>query len=194
MKLIAGGIIELLLILNFPFCVDAQQRVPTFTYNLGGMPISCSIYRNQASLNGIHVGDSVETVCEKMGQASFVAKRGGILEYTYKDDFKISFASFGTNESYVVFQMKTGWNSLTAATMDGVKVGMPETVLTQIYGVADNIDIRQSKAPKLSLEQNEKYQKRLDKTVYTYNSDECLSMSFIVKNGIIDGIEIYQSE
>lgn len=29
-------------------------RTPEYTYNLGGLPISCSIYSDQASLTGIH--------------------------------------------------------------------------------------------------------------------------------------------
>ena len=153
MKFMVAGVVGLCFMLNFPFYVYAEHRVPTFTYNLGGMPISCSVYRNQISLNGIHAEDSLEKVRNILGIASFVSKKGGILEYDYKDNLQVYFADYEGNGSYVVFHIKAGRES-TAATIDGVKVGMPETVLSQVYGTADNIDIRQSKAPKLSLEQN----------------------------------------
>ena len=43
-------------------------------------------------------------------------------------------------------------------------------------------------------EQNQKYDERLNRTVYTYNASACLSMSFIVRNGIIQEIRIHLSD
>jgi hypothetical protein len=71
---------------------------------------------------------------------------------------------------------------------------MSENVLTQAYGMADEVYIEKHTAPKLSEAQNQKYDERLNRTVYTYNANECLSMHFIVRNGIITEIHIHLSD
>jgi hypothetical protein len=79
-------------------------------------------------------------------------------------------------------------------TLDGVAIGMPASVLSTTYGTADSVITERHTASKLPAEAQEKYAQRLDKTVYMYNANECLTMSFVVKNNVIVEIGFYQSE
>ena len=130
-------------------------RTPDYTYNLGGLPISCSIYSDQASLGGIHADDTVQRVIALLGkpQNSYNQK------YQYIDKgLSISFVDWGGNGKYTVMDMEV--TKGTVATLDGVMVGMPESVLSNVYGTADEIYIEKRDSPKLSEEQKAKIHKR----------------------------------
>ena len=115
-----------------------------------------------------------------------------MLTYEYKG-LTIKFLAFGKSGEPIVWDMeatKVG----DVSTMDGVKPGMAESVLLKVYGTADVIHVEKTTAPKLSEEQNEKYRKRVDKTVYTYYANPCLTLSFIVKDGVIIKINTHLTD
>ena len=56
------------------------------------------------------------------------------------------------------------------------------------------IGLQKNELPKLSAEQNNVIKSRLDKTIYTYNANPCLSMSFTVQQGVIKNIEIHRAD
>ena len=177
--------------LCFP-CSDVwANRKPEFTQNLGGMPISCSIYRDQASLNGIKCGDSVQKVTEILGKPMNIINNK-MLTYLYKG-LTIKFLAFGKSGEATVWDMEAT-KAGDVSTMNGVKPGMSENALLEVYGTADVVHVEKTTAPKLSEEQNEKYRKRADKTVYTYYANPCLTLSFIVKEGVISSIQVHQAD
>ena len=167
-------------------------RTPEYTYSLGGLPISCSIYSDQASLAGIHADDSKQKVIALIGKP----KNNSEKTFHYIDKgLKISFVDWGGDGKYTVVDMEATKSGL--ATLDGVMVGMPESVLSETYGTADSVYIEKRDSPKLSAEQMEKIRKRygaLIKTTYTYYANPCLTMSFVVGNGVIQKIHIHRSD
>ncbi len=167
------------------------NRKPEFTHNLGGMPISCSIYSDQVALNGIKCGDSVQKVTAILGKPMNIVNNK-MLTYIYKG-LTIKFLAFGKSGEPIVWDMEAT-KAGDVSTMDGVKPGMSESVLMKVYGTADVIHVEKTTAPKLSEEQNEKYRKRADKTIYTYYANPCLTLSFIVKDGVISSIHMHQTD
>ncbi len=167
-------------------------RTPEYTYNLGGLPISCSIYSDQASLAGIHADDSLQKVVAVLGKPKSSYKN----KYNYIDKgLTVSFADWGGNGKYTVIDMEATQSDV--ATLDGVKVGMSESILSKVYGTADEVYIEKRSSPKLSTEQMEKIHKRfgsLIKTTYTYYANPCLTMSFVVGDGVIQKIHIHRSD
>lgn len=167
-------------------------RTPEFTYNLGGMPISCSIYSDQASLADIHADDSMQKVTSLLGSPNSSHNR----TYRYTDKgLIISFVDWGGNGNYTVVDIEA--TKCDVATLDGVKVGMSESVLSKVYGTADEVYIEKRSSPKLPAEQVTKIRKRygsLNKTTYTYYANPCLTMSFVVGDGVIQKIHIHRSD
>lgn len=166
-------------------------REPAFTSNLGGTPISCSVYAEQVALDGVHTNDTATSIIKKLGMPKSSRTDGGIIHYYYKG-LTISLANFGRKGSYTAYALET--SSAGHYTPDGVGVGMSEEVLSNVYGTADSVWTKVYNSPKLSDEVNMKNQARFNETVYTYNANACLSMSFIVRKGIISEIKIDQAE
>ena len=173
------------------FAPSALAREAVFMSNLGGMPISCSIYASQAAINGIEAGSSISKVNAILGKPYSSSNRGGSIE-SYYTGITVCFADYGGTGNYTAFSAKaTGKNMKT---LDGVAIGMQASVLSTTYGTADSVITERHTASKLPAEAQEKYAQRLDKTVYMYNANECLTMSFVVKNNVIVEIGFYQSE
>lgn len=172
----------------------SAYREPKFTVNLGGLPISCSIYAEQAGIGNIHTGDSPETVQACYGVPKWISNESGI-SYHY-DGMVLTFIDYsGENKPILAdIMVMKNMESVSNTTPAGVAVGMSESVLTQAYGTADEVYIEKHTAPKLSKEQNQKYDERLNQTVYIYNATECLSMYFVVRNGVITEIRIHLSD
>lgn len=166
-------------------------REPVFTSNLGGTPISCSVYAEQVAIDGVHTGNTAGYITKKLGMPDSTYRDRGIIKYYYKG-LDISLADFSGNDIYTAFDLET--SSAEHYTPDGVGVGMDETVLSNVYGTADSIWTETYMSPKLSDDVNRKNQIRFNETVYTYNVNEGLSMSFIVKQGLISKISIHQAE
>lgn len=167
---------------------------PKVTKNLAGLPISCSIYPEQAGISNIHTGDSVAAVRACYGMPDNITDGNGLRHYY--DGMILTFVDFAGDKNPILADIKVTKNMSIGnnATPAGVGVGMSEYVLTQAYGTADEVYIEKHTAPKLSEEQNQKYDESLNRTVYTYNASACLSMSFIVRNGIIQEIRIHLSD
>ncbi len=180
-------IVSALLLLNCPYIY--ANKTPTFTNNLGGMPISCSVYEKQVAVNGIATGYTMEMVRAVLGKPDYVSSKNP-LSYSY-NGMSIKFVDFGGSGKPIVYDISV-WKD--GVTFDGIKIGMSESELTRVYGSADNVHIEKNIAPKLNESQNQKYIDRLDKTVYIYNANACLNMAFVVKSGIIKEIHIHLSD
>ncbi len=194
-KKIAVLVAGLILGLSFGSMNEVSAyREPAFTTNLGGLPISCSVYAEQVGIGSIHTGDSPQVIRGQYGEPKNISDEGGIRHYY--DGMIFTFVDFSGEKKPVLADIRVTKNMKVGnnATPDGVAVGMSEDVLTQVYGMADAVYIEKHLAPKLSEEQNKKYDERLNRTVYTYNANECLSMHFIVRNGIITEIHIHLSD
>ena len=159
-------------------------------YDFGGIPISCSIYAEQAGVNGIHGNDSMGKVVSVLGQPKH-RSNGPTPIYMY-DGLDISFVDWGSDGNYTVCAIRTNQRG-TASTMDGVSVGMPESVLSEVYGTADEVKIEKRMAPKLQGKELQDYKKWIAEmvTVYTYYVGATNSMSFTVKKGIITEIAVH---
>ena len=160
-----------------------------YSYNFGAIPISCSIYAEQAGLAGIHGNDSIGKVISVLGQPGY-RSGGSTPVYTY-DGVSIKFVDWGGDGRYTVCKIETNQKG-TASTVDGISVGMPESVLSEVYGTADEVKIERNMAPKLPEKEMQVYRQRVDEmvTVYTYNVSAANSMSFTVKRGIITRIVV----
>lgn len=167
------------------------QISTSFKRDLGGIPISCSVSIEQVAINGIHAGDSPLDVYEKLGKPNFVSRGDHTLKYTY-GSLLIYFMDLDGDGHYTAYDISS--SNKTSCTPDGVSVGMSDSVLSNIYGTADRVKIITCVSPKLSSEIDASNQKELNETTYIYNFNECLSLSFTVKNGIIKTISIHQSE
>lgn len=170
----------------------AAYDPPIITRDLGGFPISCSIYPAQAGLGGIHTGASIADITNTLGAPKRTANDGSV-KYYY-EGLTLTFVDFGGTGEPILCDIRADkeMGNQGYATPDGVSVGMPEDILNTVYGMADNVYIERHTAPKLTEEQNQQYDMRLNKTVYTYNVGECLSMYFTVQRGIITEIRIRQ--
>lgn len=167
-------------------------REPEFRTNLGGMPISCSVYPEQVGIGRVHTGDSMETVIDYYGRPNRITNERG-TRYHY-DGMVFTFIDYGGGPILADIKVTKNMRIGNNATPAGVGVGMSEYVLTQAYGTADDVYIEKHTAPKLSEEQNRKYDERFNKTVYTYYANECLTMGFVVTKGIIREIQIHLSD
>ena len=65
-----------------PICV--AQRPVEYTRNLGAMPISCSIYKEQTSIHGICVGDSMKKLLAAFGKPYHTSQSDHRIELSYK--------------------------------------------------------------------------------------------------------------
>lgn len=167
------------------------SRAIEFSHNLGGLPISCSIYREQASLKNICVGYSERDVRAILGKPSWVNRKEPLTLY-YKNGLSLKFVNYGGDGIPLVVGIKVTGNS-GYSTLDGIKVGMSEKDIIKVYGEPDTITTEMHKAPKLSAEKNKKYE-RLNKTIYTYYANPMLTLSFTLNNGIIKSIDICQTD
>ncbi len=173
--------------------VCLARRPVEYSYNFGAVPISCSIYAEQAAVNSIHGSDSMGKVLSILGEPKYRTDDSA-PQYTY-DGIHIKFVDWGGDGRYTVCNIET--NQLgTASTVDGVSVGMPESVLSEIYGTADEVKIEKRMAPKLPEKELQVYRQRVDEmvTVYTYNASAAIRMSFTVKKGIITNILVHVSD
>lgn len=177
----------LLFIIHAPY--THANRTPIITSNLGGMPISCSIYEKQVTVNGIAPGYTMDMIKAVLGTPNYVSSQNTV-SYTY-EGISIKFADFDGTGKPIAYDIDVWKNGVTS---DGVKIGMPESELTKIYGTADNVHIEKNIAPKLNEVQKAKYVDRLDKTIYIYNANQCLNMAFTVNKGVIKKIHIHLSE
>lgn len=173
-----------------PICT--AQRPVEYSRNFGGMPISCSIYSTQASINGVSTGDTLQKVLSVFGNPNYTSRSDGRIELFYTGA-QIQLIAWDPNANYTVATITMSGRG-NFRTPDGVCVGMPETVLSTVYGTADNVSTERHKAPKLSAQDNEKYWEDLDQTIYEYNVNASVSMKFIVKKGVIDSIIIHASD
>ncbi len=173
-----------------PICV--AQRPVEYTRNLGAMPISCSIYKEQTSINGICVGDSMKKLLAAFGKPYHTSQSDHRIDLSYKGA-SIQLTAWDLDDNYIVTSITVDGRG-DFSTADGVRVGMSETVLSKIYGTADGVSAERHKAPKLSEKDNEEYRKRFDKTIYAYNVNESVTMWFTVKNGMITSIKVRASE
>lgn len=167
------------------------NRAPVITSNLGGTKISCSIYEDQATVAGVRPGFSETQVRKILGAPGSVHYLNSTLDFFYPSR-TIRLVDFGGDGSYVLVDINT--TNKNDATLDGVRVGMPETVLNEIYGEADAVWKTTYESPKLTSEVNQKNHARFDENVYQYNANETIKMSFKVQKGIIKEIHIHQSE
>ena len=169
--------------------IGLARRPVEYSYNFGAIPISCSIYAEQAGLAGIHANDSMGKVISVLGQTKY-RTNGSLLIYMY-DGVDVSLIDWGSDGRYTVYMIETNQKG-TASTVDGVSVGMPESILSEVYGTADEVKIEKNMAPKLPEKEMQVYRQRVDEmvTVYTYNVSAANSMSFTVKKGIITRIVI----
>lgn len=171
------------------------QRQPVFTNDFGGTRISCSVYREQVALDGVYAGESLEEVRQALGAPRYINRTKGPLKYNYSGGLSISFADFSGNGNYTVVHIEASQSREGGmSTPDGVRVGMPETVLSDVYGTADAVWSTKYISPKLPYSDDEKNQLRYNKTTYVYHCNEGLYMSFVVQRGIITKIIIHQSE
>lgn len=162
--------------------------------NFAGVPISCSIEEGQAVISGIHSGYTISQVRAILGNPSYTssAQSGQILTYSYfASGINVKFWNLGRSGQYTVCGIQT--TKMGYYTPAGITVGMPADMLNQKYGTADSIYTEKSVAPKLSTDQQEKYN-RFGKTVYTYNVSAALSLYFVVKNDKITEIGIDMSD
>lgn len=167
------------------------NREPVFTSDYGGTKISCSVYKEQVKLSGVKANDTIREIKNILGEPSFVDRRDHNIMYSYRS-LRVYLVDFGGNGGYTVDKIES--STPGAFTPDGVGVGMSESVLSDVYGTADSVCTKTYNFPKLSDELNQKNQGKLNETIYTYNANEGLSMSFTVKNGIIKEISIFQDE
>lgn len=161
---------------------------PVVVKDLAGMPISCSIYPSQAEIGGVRVGITTGKVRNILGEPSGISDDKGKIRYYY-DGLILTFIDYGGEERTVLRNIKITRDS-KYTTVDGVSVGMSEEELTRIYGMADTVYIQKYTVPKLNEEQNGEYDKRMNKTIYTYNVGQNLAMHFMVKCGIIVDIQV----
>ncbi len=169
--------------------VGLARRPVEYSYNFGAIPISCSIYAEQAGLAGICANDSMGKVISVLGQPGYRSNDSAPV-YTY-DGVSIKFIDWGGDGRYTVCKIETNRKGMVS-TPDGVSVGMPESVLSEVYGTADEVRIEKNMAPKLPEKEMQVYRERVDEmvTVYTYNVSAANSMSFTVRRGVITRIVI----
>lgn len=147
---------------------DAAKRTPE-TFIFGDMAVSCSIYNDQVSVGGVKCGDDKQKIMDALGNPESSYMDNG--DHWHYDGISIKFVDYDGSGHPVACDI-TATNE-KYATPDGVKVGMPASVLTEIYGEADVVRNEEFAAPKLSHEQNRFYRER-SSTVYTYHAAPCL--------------------
>lgn len=161
---------------------------PKVIKDVAGFPISCSIYASQAEIGGVRAGITPGKVKSILGEPSHIHDDKGKIRYYY-DGLILTFIDYGGEEKTVLRNIKAD-RDCKYTTSDGVAVGMPEEILTQVYGMADTVYIEKYTVPKLNEEQNDEYERRMNKTIYTYNAGQYLAMHFMVKYGVIINIQI----
>ena len=171
---------------------DANRK-PEITTSLGGLPISCSIYSDQASLAGIHTDDPLNRVISTLGNPlRIVTHDESYMTYFYRG-LEIGLKKWGPDVPYTVVDMVASYGD-KMYTLDGICIGMSEKSLQDVYGMADVVCVEKTYSPKLSKQQNEQIQKRINRKTYTYHAHTLLSMMFSVNNGTISEIRIHRAD
>ena len=135
---ITRGLLAGCLLLSLAVGGTALAREPEIMSNLGAITISCSIYPNQAGVAGVRTGISQSQVEEVLGAPRSVKYGRGTMEYSYPSR-TLLLVHFSPEMPYLLMDIKT--TNREDATVDGVRPGMAETVLNDVYGQADAVSL-----------------------------------------------------
>ena len=188
---ITRGLLAGCLLLSLAVGGTALAREPEIMSNLGNITISCSIYPGQAGVAGVRTGISQSQVEEVLGAPQSVKYGRGTMEYSYPSR-TLLLVHFSPERPYVLTDIKT--SNREDATVDGVRPGMAETVLNDVYGQADSVWTKEYESPKIPEEDNQKNHARLDETVYEYHANKTTTLAFKVRQGVIREIHVHQAE
>ena len=188
---ITRGLLAGCLLLSLAVGGTALAREPEIMSNLGAITISCSIYPSQAGVAGVRTGISQSQVEEVLGAPQSVKYGRGTMEYSYPSR-TLLLVHFSPEMPYVLTDIKT--SNREDATVDGVRPGMAETVLNDVYGQADAVWTKKYESPKIPEEDNQKNHDRLDETIYEYHANKTTTLAFKVRQGVIREIHVHQAE
>ena len=109
------------------------NKIPEFRTNLGGLPISCSIYSDQATINNVKSSYRLKDVYAVLGKPSSEYKREGITYVNYEGLY-FTFADYSGDGNLSIRSITTAHKS-GATTIDGVKPGMSEDFSMRVWAI-----------------------------------------------------------